>query len=208
MNHIDIIKETELGEKGPICFVKWLIFICVALFAWDAWGNEAQELHHNLLIPLGILLADALACSLLPDRVAKKFLTHWCTFFFDTVIIAWAIYALFGWNAPQIYILYFVAMLIGATSRTVAATLMLTVVLALIYGTLLVRQDGWEDMLRTDVLLSFPFFFVSAFSTTLISQQSRALATLSREAADVEAQFEMGRQVQNSMLPPRAAEFE
>lgn len=178
------------SRKGYVLALQWLLVAAVAAWGGTTGGWRAAPSVFWTLIVLSA--AGNIALMRMPLSYFHR-PVHWMQLFIaDTMFVGAAIYCVVGFDS-EVYLPYFLIVLIAALTRGLARILAVIAVIVVISGiyVYLVWREGGAGPLEPAYLIRLPFFLAIALFTSYLANSAR----LQQEAQ--EASRALGEQVRS-----------
>jgi len=170
---VDRVGENEISQRNVLVFLRWLIALTLVLFLVSTPPRDVT-LYVIQLLAIGVLVVVNLLCSLLNQRSLQRWSTHPLFFLADFGLMTVGILLVPG-ITEGVHLLYFLAILIGASAPSLVSALGMTAVVACGYFAYDIGLKGSNRFLTPSYLLCPPFLLVVVCLINLISTQSRRL---------------------------------
>jgi len=165
-------REYHLSQQAVFLILRWLVFLCLLMLS--CYDGIAKKSLHPVLIPFSITLLYAFSNLILTFGGARRLQSfHASSFMFlwDLVLIGSALYFSVGLD-EDLYLICFLIIYLSTLGRKVRDALPMAGVAGILYFLLLARQHPRLYLIDPHILLRFPFFFILAFFTTYLSEES------------------------------------
>ena len=182
--HKSITALSGGSKKGMVLLLRWVLIItcsCLILFQYHSALN--RNAGHVLVLAL---IASNIFLSIAPERWFK------CKYFdnalvtFDIILITASIW-LSGGAKSELYLLYFLVIMIAAVGETLRAIIWSALLVSLVYTAALTSASGVSFLADTEVLIRIPFFFMVALFFGYFAQLVRI-----ERSSKIKAQNELG----------------
>lgn len=173
------VTRQNLNQKRVILIFRWLlIFVVLALML--SGGERGAPPSWSYL--LGVLfIVTNLALSFIPPRFFGELILTGPVVVADIAFVTAAIY-ISGNLSGDLYLLYFLTILLAAISRDVRISVLSSIVVILFYGGLSSWQTGSNQFLTTNFLIKIPFFLLTAVFSGFMASQVRIREKEAEEA--------------------------
>lgn len=173
-----------MSQRNILVFLRWLIALTLVLFLVSTPPRDIT-LYITQLLAIGALVVINLLCSLLNERYLSRWSTHPIFFLADFGLMTVGILLVPG-ITEGVHLLYFLAILIGASASNLPSALLMTAVVAGGYFAYNVGVKGSGRFLTPSYLLCPPFLLVVVCLINLISTRTRRLgAALQQKDEDL-----------------------
>lgn len=162
----------SLSERGTYLALRWLVFL--GLLFLSAYNASGPNLRAPLWVPLSISLLYASTNVWIGRRRASRL---WAgkgvalLFLADVLLIGSALYYSVGLDA-DLYLICFFIVYLSSLGRRVRDAIPMAFVAGWLYFALLIRQNPDVNLIDPRILLRFPFFFILAFFTAYLSEET------------------------------------
>ena len=161
------------SRKGYVVALQWLLVGVVVIWGTITGAWRASPTVFWTLVALSAVGNAALMRMPLPYFYQP---THWMHLFIaDTVFVGAAIYCMVRFD-PELYLPYFLIVLIAALTRSFARALVVAVGVSVVYVFLdftLWREASGMTKLDSAYLIRLPFFFIIALFTSYLANAAR-----------------------------------
>ncbi|MFA5974639.1 MAG: ATP-binding protein [Elusimicrobiota bacterium] len=165
-------RQFHLSDQGTLVVLRWLVFLGLLLLsAYNC--TEGKSLTYAWL-PLSICLlygTSNVALGFWKNSPLLSGRGPSVLFLMDVGLIGSALYSSAGLDA-DLYLICFLIVYLASLSRRIKDAIPLAVVAGMIYSALLIHQKPDIDLLDPHILLRFPFFFILAFFSTYLSEET------------------------------------
>ena len=169
---LNVKRRYELSDRGVMFSLHWLVFLGLSFLA--IYNGLESRSWKNIAAPLSITVIYVLANTLYTlffKKQTERTLWGAAIFLIDVVLIGSALYYSVGLDA-DLFLICFLILYLSTLGRKVQDALLLSVVSGILYFWLLAHQNPNTNMFSAKILLRFPFFFILAFFTTYLSEDS------------------------------------
>ena len=172
------------NSKDITVVFRWLVILVLLCFLFFSPEKYSPQKFGLLM---GLILAYALSnggLSFLSDKVFQKLKLNRIILFVDIFLISAIMYFIKGFET-DLYLVYFLiifvaAMQVGGLRRSWVIGL----VTAILYMGLYLRNNSFDSLLSSYILLRIPFFFLVAVFSAYHSEQLRKETTRRKEAEE------------------------
>ena len=162
----------QLSDRAILLSLRWLVFL--GLFTLALYNRfEANSLREGLR-PIGIVVLYGISNIVLTLWFAREGIPRKAAaliFIIDSALVGASLYYSIGADF-DLYLICFLIVYLSTLGRRVRDALPLAVVTGLIYIALLLHQHGNFSFIDPHILLRFPFFFILAFFTTYLTEET------------------------------------
>ena len=152
----------NMTKKYAVVILRWLLIIAsAALVLSILWSGEASDQRvviHGIIL---LLLVSNVVVSFLPKETFENSLLVHGIVLSDITLISAAMW-LTGSFGSDFYLLYFLIIMIAAISGNLRSVVATAVIIPSIYVAMVIFGSGAGELLKTEVLIRVPFFFVAA----------------------------------------------
>lgn len=146
-------------KKTVVVLVRWVLIVacsCLILFS-DAEGRGGTLAHLMILF----FIFSNLVLATLPGKVFTSHYFDHCLVTFDIIFVTACIW-FSGQMYSELYLLYFLIIMIAALGQTLRAIIWSAVLVALVYVAVMFSIGGSSHITDPEILVRIPFFFVVA----------------------------------------------
>jgi signal transduction histidine kinase len=154
-----------------VVLLRWVLIIscsCLVLFH-DHYGANKTVDH---LVVLCLIFSNVIL-ALLPEKLFTTSYFDHCLVTFDIGLITASIY-LSGEPKSELYLLYFLVIMIAAVGETLRAIIWSAVLVAVVYLCAMASIGGSRAVMQPEILIRIPFFFVVALFYGYLAQLVRS----------------------------------
>jgi len=153
---------SETTKKYGVVVLRWLLIIASSAVLLSVLrSNEVVTNHLHIHLIILALLVSNLIVTFLPGKYFERSAFVHTVVISDIVLISAAMW-LTGSINSDFYLLYFVIIMISAVSGSFSTIIATSIVIPVIYISMVVFGNGTQELLKTETLLRVPFFFVSS----------------------------------------------
>ena len=158
-------------KKTAVVLLRWVLIItCSALVLFHDYEQGEHGIAHLFVI---VLILSNLCLAALPAKFFVAPLFDHLLIFTDIVLVTGGI-ALTGQAGSEMYLLYFLIIMIAAVGETLKAILASATLVSLVYLAVVLRFEGAAVVLQPTELIRIPFFFVVALFYGYFAQRVRS----------------------------------
>ncbi len=173
-------QETVLAEQDPLFSPRWQIILLQILFAivWSYQllfsqdSNLSEEGQHWVIL---LLLLSVGALYMVPARWFESFWVPTALVLGDTIVTSGLIY-LSGNGETDVYLTYFLIMLIAVTARTLKQVVVFSLVVCAAYGGALYLEFLHTSVALAGHFLRLPLFLIMALFYGVNAERLRAVS--------------------------------
>jgi len=197
----------QLSERAILLWLRWLVFL--GLFTLALYNRlEVNSLNQGLL-PIYIVFLYGISNIVLTLWFAREGIPHKAAgliFILDSGLVGASLYYSIGADF-DLYLICFLIVYLSTLGRRVRDALPLAVVTGLIYIALLMHQHRSFSFVDPKILLRFPFFFILAFFTTYLTEETEKGRAKIRELETAQRALQKERDVVASQLDQKQAQL-
>ncbi|MBI5623816.1 MAG: hypothetical protein HY924_08565 [Elusimicrobia bacterium] len=165
------MKVLRLDDKAALVSLRGVIFVFLGFYT--LYGPAVQaDASWSAFAAAGLQLLSILALLPLPRDLLRDGRVQGAVFLADVAFISWAIH-LSGASGGDLYLLYFIVILLSVMQKEAGASFGVGAVAAAAYAFLWRANHPGEAWLDVSVALRFPFFFIVAFFSAFFAGQHR-----------------------------------
>ncbi len=169
LRHVRPLQIYQLSKRQVIVLLRWLLIIILGYILLLA---EGRSVPFGFSLALFILFAASnIGLAMVGEETAKRFRLDYVCIVLDVFFISIGIYL----SADlDLYIVYFLTILISAFGRDIRMSLLNAVVSTAVYSFISYRLLGDHFYLSGNFLFRILFFYVVALITSIFSQEAKA----------------------------------
>ncbi|MCB0324807.1 MAG: HAMP domain-containing histidine kinase [Bdellovibrionales bacterium] len=158
-------------KKALVVLLRWVLIIaCAALILFTERPSQNASVPHAVIL---FLICSNILLATLPDSLfASRYFDH-CLVIVDIFLITGSIW-LAGQMSSDLYLLYFLIIMIAAVGETLYVILWSASLVAVVYLLVVNSISGQGNVLAPEFLLRVPFFFVVALFYGYFTQVVRS----------------------------------
>lgn len=147
------------SKKAIVVVLRWVLVIACAGLILSSDVYHSNRVFAQLIV-LSLFLTN-LVLAALPQKLFDTKYFDQSLLFFDVMLITSCIW-FSGELGSDLYLLYFLSLMVAALGETLKAISFSAVLVALVYLVINMGMGGFEAVLRPEFLIRVPFFFVVA----------------------------------------------
>jgi PAS domain S-box-containing protein len=172
------------NSKDITVVFRWLVILVLACFLFFSPEKYSPQKFDLLMI---LILAYALSnagLSLLRDKAFAKYKLNRIVLFMDIILISAIMYFIKGFET-DLYLVYFLIIFVAAIQGGgLRRSWIVGLVTAILYMGLYLRNNSFDSLLSSYILLRIPFFFLVAVFSSYHSEQLREETGRRKEAEE------------------------
>ncbi len=157
-----------LRKHQVVIFLRWLLWVIMGYIL--LMGQERVLPGYFYFTLLGAFAASNLLLSLISESFFTKYHLDYPVVLFDILFISTCIYVS---NDLDLYLVYFLTILISAFGRDIKMSIINTVVSTAIYSYISYRFMGENFFYSREFMLRIPFLYVVALITSYLTQEAK-----------------------------------
>ena len=169
-------------QKQTFLLLRWILIIATAYLV--LFARPLNETPPIVALFIATYLASNLVVGFLLPRVHSRSVFHTGIVLFDTLAVSLGL-LLTQSTSSDLYLLYFLVVLIGTLTENALSAAGLVVVVSLVQMLTVARFAGAAELLTSHQLLRLPFLFVVGLFFGHLAERSRSVE---REATDARKQ--------------------
>ncbi len=158
-----------LSKRQVIVLLRWLLIIILGYILLLAEGKSSST--GFALALLGLFAASNIGMSMVNDETAGRYRLEYACVVLDVLFVSIGIYLS---SDPDLYIIYFLTILISAFGRDIRMSLLSAVVATAVYSFISYHLLGNLFFLSGNFLFRVVFFYVVALIISIFSQEAKA----------------------------------
>jgi len=162
----------SLDEKGVLIILRFLVIIVSAFLVIYGFNPNIAQGIKPLVLIFSLYLFSNIAFIFLDRNYFSRRWFRTSLFLIDIVLITMLIYFSQGIDS-DLYLVYFLLIFMSGGRNTIGHAFMMTVVVVVLYGTLVSLRGGDLSIRNPVLLLRIPFFFIISFIFLYYSDSER-----------------------------------
>jgi PAS domain S-box-containing protein len=176
------------NSKDITVVFRWLVILvllCFLFFSPEKYS--AQKFNLLMVLILAYALSNA-GLSFLSDKTFAKYKLNRVVLFVDILLISAIMYFIKGFET-DLYLVYFLIIFVAAIQGGgLRRSWVIGLVTAILYMGLYLRNNSFDSLLSSYILLRIPFFFLVAVFSAYHSEKLRKETSLRKEAEEKSVQ--------------------
>ncbi len=158
------------GKKHVVLLLRWVLIIsCSSLILFQKNPGENRNAVHFVVLML--ILSNVFLSAISSKWFTSKYFEH-SLLTLDILLVTASIW-LSGGVKSELYLLYFLVIMIAAVGETIKAIIWSAALVSIVYLAMMASVSERASALDPEILIRIPFFFVVALFYGYFAQQVR-----------------------------------
>jgi PAS domain S-box-containing protein len=176
-------------SKDVTVVFRWLVILVLLCFLFFSPEKYSAREIYVLIALISVFMLSNVGLSLLRERTLEKFKVQRIVLFLDIFLISAIMYFIKGFET-DLYLVYFLIIFVAAMQHGGLRRSWITgLVTAVLYLGLYLRNNSFESLLNSYILLRIPFFFLVAVFSAYHSERLGKEVARRKEAEEKSVQL-------------------